>query len=106
MAGEIVAVNVGAPAADLSYRVADPPCLDALNALKGSMINKFVAELIINEPNYLTDGVPPGRLVSFVAQKQPNLSRKEILDSIQAELSLGNLDTFENGTYTNFIQTW
>ncbi|KAL1453783.1 hypothetical protein WDU94_010096 [Cyamophila willieti] len=101
--GEIVAVNPGVPAAELSYRVADvssnPGSLGDLPSLQGSLVNKFMAELIINEPNYLNEGVPPVKLLQYIEERQTNLSRKEILDAIKAELSSGNLDTFENGCY-------
>ncbi|KAI5722145.1 hypothetical protein M8J76_004339 [Diaphorina citri] len=99
LTGDIVTVNPGASTAHLSYRVADNPIISALDdlpSLQGSLINKFMAELIINTPNYLNDGVPPGKLVQFIEEKQTNLTRQEILDSIQAELRSGNLDTFEN----------
>uniref|UniRef100_A0A8D9FHW3 Uncharacterized protein n=1 Tax=Cacopsylla melanoneura TaxID=428564 RepID=A0A8D9FHW3_9HEMI len=101
--GEIIAVNPGVPAAELSYRVADTGSnsgsLGDLPSLQGSLVNKFMAELIINEPNYLNEGVPPAKLLQYIEERQTNLSRKEILNAIQMELSSGNLDTFDNGYY-------
>lgn len=95
-----MAVNPGAPPPALSYRVADastPNLDDLLPSFQGSLVNKFMAELIINEPSYLNEGVPPTKLVQYIEAKQTNLSRKEIVDAIRAELNSGNLDTFENG---------
>ncbi|XP_003426986.1 histone-lysine N-methyltransferase 2D [Nasonia vitripennis] len=69
--------------------------------INSSMVASAVAELVIEEPDYLDQGVPAIRLVEQLLDGVSNpTSRRMVEDFLSKEVASGNLARFVNGNYS------
>ncbi|XP_015116588.1 uncharacterized protein LOC107040840 [Diachasma alloeum] len=69
--------------------------------LNSNMMASAFAELLVEEPDYLDQGVPPFRLIEQLLDGISNpTSRKMVEDFLAKEVSSGNVTRMNNGNYS------
>ncbi|XP_063218101.1 uncharacterized protein LOC134528426 [Bacillus rossius redtenbacheri] len=72
-----------------------------VNQSLSSLVSSGIAELIVQEPDYLDFGVPRQELKKFLHEKDRTLFSEQHFDIIvQREVGSGNLVILENGNYS------
>lgn len=69
--------------------------------LNSSMVSSAVAELVVEEPDYLDQGVPAGRLIEQLLDGVSSpTSRRVVEEFLGREVASGNLARLSNGNYS------
>lgn len=69
--------------------------------LNSSMVSSAVSELVVEEPDYLDQGVPSGRLIEQLLDGVSSpTSRRMVEDFLNKEVACGNLARLSNGNYS------
>ncbi|XP_018405418.1 PREDICTED: chromodomain-helicase-DNA-binding protein Mi-2 homolog [Cyphomyrmex costatus] len=69
--------------------------------LNSSMVSSAVAELVVEEPDYLDQGVPAGRLIEQLLDGVSSpTSRRVVEEFLGREVACGNLARLANGNYS------
>lgn len=71
--------------------------------LNSTLVSESFAELVVEEPDYLDQGVPSQRLFDQLINRLPSsMSRKTIEEFLKKEVANGNLAMLANGHYSLF----